>query len=373
MKNKLRDKSWYPYTVAACIAVVLYVVLANLGSVTGGIKTFFGYFSVVVIALIFAYIMNPLACFFDRKVFHKIEGKTLRWNVSIAATVVVVVLFIAFLLLTLIPQLIDSTVMLLNNMDGYLQSFQELTSNLSGSESMDQLADTSDTIVSRIQSFLVQNANDIINASVATGKAVVKYVIAFILSVYLLSGKETLKAETIRIMQAFIPEKKLDKTLAFLTRCHNILIRYIIFSILDALIIATANAIFMAIMGMEYIGLISMIVGVFNLIPTFGPIIGGAIGGFILLLVKPLHALIFIIFTFILQFLDPYVIKPRLFGSSLGVSGLLILVSVVVFGNMFGIIGILLAIPFAAIIDFVYKEAFVPYLERHRNKINQEQ
>jgi predicted PurR-regulated permease PerM len=115
--------------------------------------------------------------------------------------------------------------------------------------------------------------------------------------------------------------------------------------------------------GMQYAGLISMIVAVTNLIPTFGPIIGGAIGALILLLVKPLHALIFIIFTVVLQFIDPYFIKPRLFGNSLGVSGLLILIAVIVFGSMFGIVGMLLAIPVAAILDFVYHEALLPWLE----------
>ena len=228
---------------------------------------------------------------------------------------------------------------------------------------MDQLIDSSGGLVSKLQEYFFQNANDILTASVATGRTVAKYVIAFILSIYLLSAKSSLKAGTLRLMHGFIPEDRLEKILHFLARCDRILIRYIIFSILDAVIVGTANAIFMTIAGMQYAGLISLIVGVTNLIPTFGPIIGCVIGAFILLLVKPLHALIFIIFTLILQMIDPYFIKPRLFGNSLGVSGLLILISVVVFGNMFGLVGILLAIPFAAIIDFVYREAFLPYLD----------
>ena len=126
------------------------------------------------------------------------------------------------------------------------------------------------------------------------------------------------------------------------------------------------NAIFMAIAGMQYIGLVSFIVAVANLLPTFGPIIGGVLGGFILLMVKPIHALMFIIFTIVLQFVDGYIIKPRLFGNTLGVSGLWILIAVIVAGEMFGVPGILLAIPGAAIIDRVYKENFLPMLERRR-------
>ena len=91
-----------------------------------------------------------------------------------------------------------------------------------------------------------------------------------------------------------------------------------------------------------------------------------------LLLVNPMHALAFLIFTVVLQFLDGYVIKPKLFGDSLGVSGLLILVSVVVCGNMFGIVGILLSIPLAAILDFIYRDYLLPALEVRRARSDKE-
>ena len=125
-------------------------------------------------------------------------------------------------------------------------------------------------------------------------------------------------------------------------------------------------------MGMQYVGMISVVIAVTNLIPTFGPIIGGLIGAFILLLVDPWDALIFIIFTMILQTLDGYVIKPKLFGNSLGVSGLLILIAIIVGGKMFGVVGILLAIPFAAIIDFVYKDYLLSALEKKKDVTDKE-
>ena len=170
-----------------------------------------------------------------------------------------------------------------------------------------------------------------------------------------------------------MPDKVFRETMHFLGKCNDILIRYIVFSILDAVIVGGATAVFMAIARMDYIGLIAVVCGVTNLIPSFGPIIGGAIGGFILLLVNPLHALMFLAFTAVLQTLDGYVIKPKLFGDSLGVSGLLILVAIIVFGNAFGIVGILLAIPLAAILDFVYEEAVLPQLERRRARLDAEE
>ena len=113
--------------------------------------------------------------------------------------------------------------------------------------------------------------------------------------------------------------------------------------------------------------MISFIVGVTNLAPTFGPIVGGAIGGSILVLANPLSALWFIIFTIILQTLDGYVIKPKLFGDSLGVSSIWILIAIIVGGRMFGVVGIMIAIPVAAIIDYIYKEYFLYRMEEKKN------
>lgn len=92
--------------------------------------------------------------------------------------------------------------------------------------------------------------------------------------------------------------------------------------------------------------------------------VGLVIGGFVLLIVNPVHALMFVIFTLILQLCDGYIIKPRLFGNSLGVSGLWILIGVIVGGNMFGVIGILLAVPCVAIMVLIYETYLLPGLEK---------
>ena len=139
-----------------------------------------------------------------------------------------------------------------------------------------------------------------------------------------------------------------------------------IFTLLDLLIVGGINAVAMLVLRMPHVGLISIIVGVTNIIPTFGPVIGGAIGALLLLLVNPLFALLFLVITVILQICDGYVIKPRLFGNSLGVSGLVILLAIVTLGKAFGMGGLLLAIPIAAICDFTYREVLLPYLRKRK-------
>ena len=167
-------------------------------------------------------------------------------------------------------------------------------------------------------------------------------------------------------MQAALSEARLEKIKVFLNRCHLILNRYIVYNLLDCLLVGIINALFMTVLGLPYIGLVSFVIAVSNLIPTFGPIVGAVIGAFILFLVKPWYALAFLIFTVVLQTLDAYFIKPKLIGDSLGISGLWLLIGVIVGGRMFGIVGILLAIPAIAIIDFTYRDYFLPWLENRR-------
>ena len=366
--GKMRDKNWYPYTVAACAAVLLYVILTHLPEIGGAVKTFGGFFASLALGCVLAYLMNPLAMLYRRGLFKGARREKLRWSLSIGLALLTVLLFLTLILGTLIPQLVTSIGTLLGNMDGYLASLQALAERwgIAGKLDLDRFFSSTDSMLSKVMDYLSDNLNSILSASAAVGKNLMNWVIALILSVYLLASKDPLKAGVSRLLRALMPAKRYDGVATFFSRCDGILIRYIVYSLLDAAIVGAANAAFMAIFGMQYIGLVSMMVAVTNLIPTFGPVIGAVIGGFVLLLVDPMHALAFLIFTVVLQFLDGYVIKPKLFGDSLGVSGLLILVSVVVCGNMFGIVGILLSIPLAAILDFIYRDYLLPALEARR-------
>ena len=372
--RKISEQSWYPYAVAICLGVLLYVMLEHMSNIWGAVSKISGYFLPVLLGCVLAYLMNPLAKLYERKLFRRVKKPNLGWSLSVALAFVTVVAFLLFLLGTLIPQLIDSVTTLVSNVDVYLATLKKLLERwgLAKHVDLDSVLSSSGDVVSKIAAWLSKNLSNIVSASSKAGKGVANWVIALILSVYLLAAKDSLKLGVHRLARAAMSKPQLERTQQFLRRCDSILSRYITFSLLDALIIGFTNLIFMWIMGMQYAGLVSVVVGFTNLIPTFGPVIGAAIGGLILLLVKPVHALVFVIFTLVLQTIDGYVIKPRLFGNSLGVSGLLILVAIVVGGNIFGVVGILLAIPFAAILDFSYKEAFLPWLEERGERRQKE-
>lgn len=373
-KNKLSNQKWYNNAVAVLIGVVSYVALTHLSEIADSLRSFSEYFTAVFIGAVIAYLINPLACFFEKNVFHDLKKRTVRWMLSVAVSMLFLVLLLMLLMLMLIPQLIESISLLIGNMDGYIRTLNGLIANWSimgidVSTQLNELMASSEDLIQTGTQLLTSSLKNILATSRGIGKNILNVLLALILSVYLLAAKDPIKQGSKRLLKASMSDWWYDHVVTFLKRCNNILVRYIIFSILDAVIVGGANAIFMAVVGMQYVGLISVVVGVTNLIPSFGPIIGAVIGGFILLLVNPWHALMFLGFTAVLQTLDGYVIKPKLFGDSLGVSGFLILTSIIVFGNIFGIIGILLAIPLAAIIDFTYEEYFLPHLEARKARL----
>lgn len=374
----LIHQRWFANTLAGCITVAVYLLLSHLNIVLGGISQFIGYFSIVIVGAVFAYLMNPLAKLYENKLFSKIKQikkDSTKWSLSVGLAVTTVLLFLILILVILIPQLLASITNFVSNLGSYassllkqLNEFGLSFSDSPNATSIQNLLSSSENIINTIVDYISDNSSKIISASTSAGKSVVDWIISFIISVYLLTAKDRLKTGSKQFMSATMKKDVYDSTLTFLTRCNEILNRYIIFDLIDGLIVGATNAVFMAIFGMQYVGLVSVVVGVTNLVPTFGPMVGGVIGTFILLMVKPFHAVIFIIFTLILQTLDGYVIKPKLFGNTFGVSGLLILLAIVIGGKIFGILGILLAIPVVAIGDYVYREIAIPHMEKKRRE-----
>lgn len=373
IKQILNPKNWLPRAVALSVAVVVYVVLTNFSSVWNGIRTFCGYFSPVFLGCVIAYLVNPLAILLERSVFSKMKRVRKRQFFSNGLAFVMVLAVIALLMAILIPQLVEGVSTFTENLDSYLESLRTAFPGLNKSfgsflNKPDVLA-SREKLLSAAAAAIRNNADSLLEFSALAGKSLIQWLIGLFLSVYLLAEKDSLKVGGKRLLLAIMPEARYAGLSVFLHRCDRILNRYVIYNLLDSLIIGGANAIFMAVMGIPYVGLVSFIVAVTNLIPTFGPMIGGAIGALLLCLVKMRYAVAFLIFTAFVQLCDAYLVKPKLFGNSLGVSSLWILIGIIVGGRMFGAVGVLLAIPAVAILDFLYTDYILPRLEARKQKI----
>ena len=367
---KFSDKNWFNGAVIVCIGVTLFVLLSNISSVFAVLGRFIGYFRPVILGVIIAYIISPLAKLFFYRVFRRIGHRKLRWYLSVFLSFAL--LMIAFFLLVglLLPQLIRSIVTFSQNFDSYTKSLRQLIADsplktIIDEENMELL---NQNAMSAISEYVKETANDAISIAASTGKNIISTVIALILAVYLLLDVRNVLIGVRKFIFKVLPENASMVFMDFVLRCDTILVTYIAQSVMDALIIGSVNAIFMAICKMPYIGLISVVVGVTNLIPNFGPAIGAVTGAFILLLAGPGNTVLFLVFCLLLQSVDAYILKPRLFSSALGVSGVSILISTIVLGNMFGIPGVLLSIPAAAILSFIYHEYFMKSQKKPRRK-----
>ena len=369
--DKLKEQRWFSYTFAGCVMVVLYLFLSHFASVWNSVHTFLGYFQPVIIGAVMAFIMNSIAGLFRDYVFDHMKSEKKKWLLSVLCTVVVVIILMALLMLAMIPQLIDSITMFAANINIYVARIENWLENLgldssalSGFIDLESFTTASEAVLDVIVKYIRDNAANLISMTTDAGKSLLNLIIAFILSIYMLTAKDSIRASFRQFLNDAVRKDRRRSMMVFLDRCREILSRYVFYNLIDAVIVGLINAFFMIVCRMDYIGLVSVVVAVTNLIPTFGPMIGLGIGAFILLLVHPVHALLFIIFTLVLQLLDGYLLKPQLFGNSLGVSGLLVMAGIVVGGRIAGILGILVATPVVAILDYVYKDILLPRLRR---------
>lgn len=375
--NEDDRKKYLSYVAVGCICILFYVFLTHLDRVAAGFRTL-GYFVYpVFMGLVIAYVLSPLVKMFQEKVFWVIKSPAVNRNVSVMVVFILIILLVLLTAVGLIPQLVTSVVNLIQNLDTYTESIKTgLSSVKEFAARFDfDISETVDSISSAVQnltSLLGANANRILSTSFSVGMGVFNFIVAFVLAFYFLFDKFPFQQNNHRFFRAVLSPKVFDNAVQFLSQCNAIIMRYIISELLDALIVGVSNMVFMMIMKMPYVALISVVVGVTNLAPTFGPIVGGAIGGLILLLVNPWDALAFLIFTIALQTVDGYVIKPKLFGDMLGISSVWILASIIIGGRVLGVLGILVAIPLAAIIGLGYRDYLLPSLEKWRANLNQQ-
>lgn len=369
--REILNERWAAYTFAACSAVVLYLLLGHIGNVGGVFVKIYVLTSPILGGVVIAYLMDPLVSLVGRLIRPWIESPNTRHAASVAIAAACILAVFILLIISLIPSLIDSVVTFVNNINTYVRTaerFMNYVSSLAAENNVDisGITEYGQEALDRVLNILPNSINTIMTTSHSMGSALINLIISFILAIYFLNGKDKIMNEIKRLRHAMYDDETYEARTKFFQRCNEILVKFVIYDLLDALIVGVANAVFMMLTGMNYIPLISVIVGVMNLLPTFGPVIGGVIGALIILLNHPIHALWFTIFTIILQTIDGYVIKPRLFGDSMGVSGVAILIMIIVGGNLFGAIGILLAIPATAIFAFMYDEVILPWIRNRR-------
>jgi len=360
------DCKWKEYAAAGCVCVLFAAIVFNLGKILGYAGTFLGFFRSIFLGAIFAYIINPFAVFLAKKVLKHIKSETLRWILSVVISLIIVLALITGLMFSIIPQFIESITNFVNNSGsliatiadiadkiGYGDVFKDYTEQITGENGLLQ----------KSVNYLAANLDRILKTTSNISSAATTWLIGFIFAIYFLISKKYILASFGEFFSLVLSKLNFIRGCMFLAKFNSIFSKYIVCEILDSVIVGVATFIFMAACGMPNAVLISVVCGVTNLAPTFGPIVGAVIGTLFLVLVDVHSILPFLIFTIVLQTADGYVIKPKLFGGALNVPGVLILIAIIVFGKLFGVAGMLIAIPVAAIYVYFYDEVLIPYLK----------
>ena len=369
--RELLNERWAAYTFAACSAVILYLLLGHIGNIGGVFVKIYKLTGPVLGGVVIAYLMDPLVSLIEKPMRDWFQNENQRHALAVAVAALLIVALFILLLIALVPALIDSVMTFVGNINIYVRTAERFINYLNRIASENNVDISGITtygqeMLDSVLDILPNSINTIMTTSHSMGSSIINLIISFILAIYFLNGKEKIMNEIQRLRHAMYNDETYESRTKFFRRCNEIMLNFVIYDILDALIVAIANAVFMMVTGMSYAVLISVVVGVTNLAPTFGPIVGAVIGGLILVLVNPWHALFFLIFTIVLQTIDGYYIKPKLFGDQLGISGIWILICIIIGGRMFGATGVLFSIPFAAIADFAYKNEILARLELNK-------
>ena len=362
------DRRWKEYALAGCVCILFFVVLTHLGSIFSWLGKFLQLFNSVILGAVFAYIINPLAVLLEKKVFRGVKKEKARWALSAIVTLIVVLLLLSLLLAALIPQIVDNILSLVNNLDTYVSNLQTniLRMNLPFSAALSEYLSSAigeDGALSKLGELLSQNLKAILQATGNIGSAAMNWLVGAFMAIYFLLSKKAILGVFQKFLKLVLRSRDYIRTELMLKKFNTIFSKYIICEIVDSAIIGVVTGIFLLICGTPDALFLSAIAAITNLAPTFGPIIGAAIGSFILLLVDPAFILPFLIFTLVIQLLDSYLVKPKLFGGVLNVPGVVILIAIIVFGKLLGVVGMLIAIPAAAILVYLYSEVLLPWLE----------
>ena len=183
----------------------------------------------------------------------------------------------------------------------------------------------------------------------------VTLVLAVVFSIYMLAGKEKLLSQGRRLLRAYLPERWADRVSDVIQLTADIFSSFVSGQLIEACILGGLCALGTLFIQPDYAALIGVIIGVSALIPVAGAYIGAILSAFLLVMVNPVRALIFLIFLAVLQQIEGNVIYPRVVGTSIGLPGIWVLAAVTVGGGLFGLLGVLLSVPVASVVYALIK------------------
>ena len=355
-------------------AILAILLIANLETVNQWLGNLLGIFTPLLTGLVIAYLANPFFRFFERRALVRISLPRLRRILALILTYLVLLSIIAGLILLIVPQLLESIENFIENFDGYMSNVVELLNRLVttlneklpvGEDGAPAIAPLDkETILSKasalwdellveveeklrpeymgaIRDFLKNTTTIVSNAFFGV-----------LISVFLLASKEKCYATIMRFRQAYLNAKTNDSITRFVSIADRSFGGFLRGKLLDSCIVGVLVYIACLIFDVPYEILVAVIVGITDIVPVIGPFIGVIPTAVIILLTDPTKVIVFLISILVIQQIDGNIIAPKILGENTGVSSLCVLISILVMGDLLGLVGMVIAVPlFATVIE----------------------
>lgn len=365
MKQQTK-KIFFYFGMGLLALVVIFLVvrvLLNLGGIAAALGNILGALRPILLGCVLAYLLYPLTRFSEQfLLYHNVKEKAAR-SLSTAFTTLVLLFFIVLLVYFIIPQLFVNLPDLVQRLPGMIRSStQQLQDWLAAhGQNAGILEDFTDTLVKRFNGWLQDGSLttilDLAGRVTQAAISVFHFLIGIIVMVYVLMSRDQFVGQGKKLLFALVRRRSLcDAILRHLRAINRIFSNFVSGKLLDSLIIGLICAVCLSILNMPYTPLISIVVGITNIIPVFGPFIGAIPSIFLLLLTDPYKALIFAVFIVILQQVDGNIIGPKILGNSTGLSAFWVLFALLLFNHWMGFWGMLLGVPLFASFYYLVRE-----------------
>lgn len=367
-KNVIYFKWGLTAVAVIVIALVISLIFSKLGPIATAISTIISTVSSVLYGVVMAFLMAPVYDRISIWVGEILSSLFPKWKksdkyakmIATLACLVILILVVFALIMMIIPELVNSITNVISyapsgtqNLEAWLKDILNKNPNLEKliignyldiSERLSDIATT--TVLPNVNTYIKNLSSGVINAL----GVVVNIIIGLMVMMYLLNMKTTLASQAKKIVYAVAGVKIGNEIVTEARYIKNMFEKFIVGKIIDSIIIGIINYVFMAIIHMPYALLISVVVGVTNVIPFFGPFIGAIPSIILLLLISPVTALQFAVWILVLQQVDGNIIGPKILGQTTGLPSFWVLFSILLFGGLFGIVGMIIAVPTWAII-----------------------
>lgn len=381
-KNRFQPNSRYFTIVIYGLMFVLGTILLVriVGSFNNTVKLLGQALQVIapfLVGAFIAFILYPLVRFFYRNLFkntlHMKSDKLSKW-LSILVTYVIAIGVIAILMVFILPQLytsitdiVDKLPVWYNNLTTMVDNFENRHADL-GFIDYNLINKHLTSLYPKIISYLTDTLANllpyVVNTSMAIVKGVVNLIISIMVSVYMISDHKNIFYQFKKLLYAVFPKQAADTARTICRESTNIFLKFMYGKAIDSVIIGIICFVCMNIFKFPYTVLISVIVGITNMIPYFGPYIGGVLGGIIIVIVNPVQVIFFAVMILVIQQFDGLFLGPKILGDSTGLKPLWVIFAIVVGGAMFGVLGMFLGVPTMAVICYILNIVVEHFLKK---------